>query len=155
MGSSIHPLSPITLNNVILWISTKITVIVCIGILTFLCSCRSDTEDNLVIIDPELSSQKVDAFSLIDELQYINLERAKSSFLAHIEHGYVTEQYFILRSIGKNSIYVYHLDGSLNYKISPSGPGPTEYSECTSFAYDPYENEIDIYDRSLSKILFY
>ncbi len=118
-------------------------------------SCTERDDLSIHIINPTLSSISVSAFDLIDHVEYIELPEDNSAFFAHIQAGYVDDKHIMIKTIQSNVIYLHDLYGNFLFKISPSGRGPLEYSEITAYVYDEYDDNIIIYDKSLTKILYY
>jgi len=122
-------------------------------LLIALCSCKSDSNNNIIIIDPENAIEKevfLSQFAI--DISYIPLEN--QILFRHPTRIETTEDRFIIANFPDN-ILSFNRNGNLLAEIGSRGRGPGEYNFGLYFTVDSENGLIYIYDRQTHKIIAY
>ncbi len=122
-------------------------------LLITLCSCKSESNNNIIIIDPENAIEKEVFLShFANDISYIPLDN--QILFQHPVRIKTTEDRFIIANYPAN-ILSFNWDGNLLAEIGSRGRGPGEYHFGLYFTVDSENELIYIYDRQTHKIIAY
>lgn len=112
----------------------------------------SDTEVKI----PELSDTIIKYSDFCSKVEYVPLERTEKSAIGVIHQMMITNDGdIIVFDIDNRSILRFSESGQFLNRIGQIGRGGNEYSDVESCAYDPYKEDIVIWDNPSKKIRFF
>lgn len=130
-----------------------INLLILLFALLNLWNCQTDGIQNKSLIEVlPIETGSFDLVSNINSLQIIVPE--KNTLLSHIKKLVTYNDYIIIKCYNRASLYFFNLDGTLDFKIDPSGSGPEEFSEIDDFAFIDEANLL-ISDASNHKIIHF
>lgn len=110
----------------------------------FIFSCKSQETDDKIInfsINDTISTSYDKVFSSVD---IIPLETSPNSLIVQIDKLVTIDNFNFVLDRAQESILVFDSLGNFSHKISKQGSGPGEYGRISDFAYNKFENTLEV-----------
>jgi hypothetical protein len=132
----------------------NILILICISCLYPVVGCKTDKKyindvsaEKIIEIDPNENRDKVLYSELFDSLKYICLETTDNILIKSITRlKYVNNKIYILDE-RTQTVFCFHMDGELHWKIHSVGQGPEEYIQLAGFDIDNENNKLYLFSR--------
>ncbi len=117
--------------------------------------CEDDTLiDEVFEITPKSDKEKVRYSDLFDSVRYVRLETTDEILIKDITRLKCVNGKIYILDNKTQTLFCFHMDGKLNWKIRQVGQGPQEYTRLTDFDMDEKKGRLYLFSYN-DKILVY
>ena len=132
----------------------RILIIACL----YLCSCSSESGDNLYKSEIEVNPKSEEVIKLsefVDDVKYVELEFSNESIIKRISAVYYSNGKYIIADRGTHTIFIFSDKGKFLSKFNRKGRANYEYLSLDNVMFDEQKEQIIVYDFNRRNLLYY